>query len=71
MVRDEIVLISSEFEAATGKAFAGIKDVDIHAVPNYTKYFEDYVDPDIARFAKKDWTQLKMTFERVGDDKRE
>jgi hypothetical protein len=74
MVKDEIVLTPSEFEAAILKAFKKLKDVkveDIHAVPNYTKYFEGYCDADVSRFAKEDWTQLQMTFERVGEDERD
>ena len=74
MVRDEIILTPSEFAAAILKAFASIKDVkviDVHAVPNYVKWFDGYIDPDIARFAKEDWTQLKMTFERVAPEERE
>jgi hypothetical protein len=73
MVRDEIILTPSEFEAAMRKAFNKVRDVevlDIHAVPNYLKYFDGYYDKDIGRFAKEDWTQLQITFERVGDDER-
>ena len=74
LVRDEIVLSpTSEFEAAIRKAFKKFDDVDvvdIHAVPNYFKYYEGYVDSDISRFAKEEWTQLQMTFERVNESER-
>jgi hypothetical protein len=74
MVKDEIVLTPSELEAAILKAFNKLKDVkvkDIHAVPNYAKYFEGYCDLSIGRFAKEDWTQLQMTFEKVADAERD
>ena len=74
MVRDEIILTPSEFEAAILLAFKKIKDVkvvDIHACPNYSKYFNGYIDTEVGRFAKEEWTQLQMTFERVGEDERE
>jgi hypothetical protein len=74
MVRDEIILTPSEFKAAIEKAFQTLSDVqviDIHACPNYTKYFEGFFDTELGRFAKEEWTQLKMTFERVGDDERD
>jgi hypothetical protein len=73
MVKDEIVLTPSQFEAAIQKAFQKLQDVkviNIHAVPNYSKYIDGYCDSDIGRFAKEDWTQLQMTFERVSDDER-
>ena len=63
LVRDEIVLSPSEFEAAIRKAFKMFDDVDvvdIHAVPNFFKYYEGYVDSDISRFAKEEWTQLQI-----------
>ena len=44
---------------------------DIHACPNYNKYFDGYIDTEVGRFAKEEWTQLQITFERVGEDERE
>ena len=57
MVKDEIILTPSEFKAAILTAFKKLKDVkvkNIHAVPNYAKYFEGYADAALGRFAKED-----------------
>ena len=49
----------------------GVKDVkvkDIYACPNFEAWIDGYIDSELSRFEKEEWTQLQISFERVEDE---
>ena len=63
MLKDEIVLTLNEFKALCLTALRGVKVVivkDMYACHNFEAWFDGYIDSELIRFAKEEWTQLQM-----------
>ena len=37
--------------------------IDLWSVPDYDRFFSSYINPDMQRYAKLEWSQLQIVFE--------
>jgi hypothetical protein len=67
-LRDEFVYTPSDFVkliqlSLRKKVYVNV--IDLMVIPNYTKILDGCIDPNLGRWAKEEWAQLQLTFERA------
>ena len=68
LLKDKYCLSPNEFVSKIKQALRKIEDlevIDLFATPDYNRWFGGFIDEEFGRFAKEEWTQLEVTFERV------
>jgi hypothetical protein len=66
-LRDEYIITPSQFSdliAYSLRKKARVVVNDVHAVPDYVKLLDGCIDKDLGRYAKEEWAQLQMHFDR-------